>query len=390
VRIAILCSDLGVRIPGEKGASLHLAAVAKALRRAGHDVMLIAVAGHGPPPAGLETQLFEHPGRTSGLRRELRKLAFVERMARDARGRLGAFAPHVVYERLSLFGTAGVRLAAGTGALFAVEVNALIAEEESRWRGLKLAGPARRRERRVLSGAELRVAVSEELARRVRLIPGGETAVVSNGVDAAAFAQLPGRIGARRALGLPEDAPAVGFLGSFRPWHGLEIAIEALRELPSGLLLIAGDGEIRPALEARAIEAGVADRVRWLGWVRHQQVPRFLATLDVAILPYPALRDFAFSPLKLYEYLAAGVPVVASDVGQVREALDGGRLGTLVRPGDAGALAEGIRTVLANRERSRALAAVARKRALKEHSWDERVQRLAQLFADRLPGALAA
>jgi glycosyltransferase involved in cell wall biosynthesis len=390
MRIAVFCTDLGVRVPGEKGASIHLAAIATALARAGNRVALVGVAGHGRPPAGVEPILFPHPGRTEGLRREIRKLRFVERIARAAGPRLREFAPDVVYERLSLFGTAGARLARATGAQHVVEVNALLADEEARWRGLTLRRIARATERRVLRGAALRVSVSEELAARVRANAGGATVVVPNAVDAAAFARAWERRDARRSFGWPIDGATLGFLGGLRPWHGLENAIEALVHVPDASLAIAGEGELRPRLVSRAADLGVAERLRWMGSLPHADVPRFLAALDVALAPYPALHDFAFSPLKLYEYLAAGVPIVASDIGQVGQVLREARCGVLVRPGHPDELAAGIQRVLRDPERNRARAAEVRSQVLAEHSWDERARRLTRLFDQRLGDALAA
>jgi glycosyltransferase involved in cell wall biosynthesis len=390
MRIAVICTDLGVRVPGEKGASIHLAAIATALSRAGNRVALVGVAGHGRPPEGVEPILFAHPGRAEGLRREMRKLRFVERVARAALPRLREFGPDVVYERLSLFGTAGARLARASGAHYVVEVNALLAEEEARWRGLTLRRIARAAERRVLRAAALRVAVSEELAARVRASGGGATAVVPNAVDAAAFAHEWDRRDARRSLDWPVDAATLGFLGGLRPWHGLEYAIEALVHVPNASLAIAGEGEFRPKLVSRANQLGVGERLRWVGSLPHADIPRFLAALDVALIPYPALRDFAFSPLKLYEYLAAGVPIVASDIGQVGQVLRKAGCGVLVRPGDPDELAAGIQAVLRDPERNRARAAEVRPQVLAEHSWDERARRLTMLFDQRLTDAVAA
>jgi glycosyltransferase involved in cell wall biosynthesis len=143
-------------------------------------------------------------------------------------------------------------------------------------------------------------------------------------------------------------------------------------------------------IEGLSEALGVAGRIRWLGQLDHRRIPTFLAALDVALLPYPALPDFGFSPLKLFEYLAAGAPVVASDLGQVRDVLEQGRWGRLVAPGDPDALAAGIRAVLDDLRGSRAIAAAARRDALRRHSWDERARRLTELFATARPGALAA
>lgn len=373
MRIAVLCTDQGVRIPGGKGASLHLLAISRAFARLGHEVLLIGVAGQGEPPPELRCIRLAHPGRSEGVERERRKLRLVERVVAEAAEPLCAFAPHVLYERLSLFGTAGARLAAKTGALHVVEVNALLAEEEARWRELHHVDEAVHREASVLRSAQLRVCVSAELAARVARIAGDEaTIVVPNGVDADLFARPVDRATARQQLHLPPDAPVLGFVGSVRPWHGLETAIAALVELPSAELVVAGDGPTRTDLEASAETLDVGARVHWLGAQPHDQIPSVLAALDVALAPYPLLDDFAYSPLKLYEYLAAGVPIVASDIGQVRTALDGGRWGQLVAPGDASSLAGGIRRVLGDIDAARERAELARRWTHECHDWTTR------------------
>ena len=384
MRIAVVCSDLGVRVPGTKGASLHLQSISRALADVGHEVLLVGVRGHGDPPSALRTVLLPHPGRTTGLRRELRKIRFTAGLAARALPTVAAFAPDVVYERLALFGTAGRRLAGACGARHVVEVNALLAEEEAQWRGLRLVELARRRERVVLDGADLRLAVSLEVAAQIDSVsPGGVTAVVSNGLDDDLFRVRPARGPARMSFGLPADAPVLAFVGALRPWHGLDVAVQALPLLPGAVLCVAGDGPVRAPVARLATTLGVADRVRWLGHRPHAEMPRLLAAADVALAPYPELPSFGFSPLKLYEYLGAGVPVVASDIGQVRSALDDGRWGSLVTPGNPEALAAGVRDVLADPAGARTRAEAARRTALEQHSWRARAARITELLTSR-------
>lgn len=373
MRLAVLCTDQGVRVPGSKGASLHLCAITTAFTRLGHQVKLVAIAGNGQAPQGLDCLLFPHPGRAEGAERERRKLRLVDAVADAASAELCGFRPDVIYERLSLFGTAGVRLAAETGATHVLEVNALMCEEEARWRGLHHAAEAAKRELEALSRADLRVCVSAEIAAAAeRAAPGVATVVVPNGVDGELFAAPVEKQRARSQLGLPAATPLVGFAGSLRPWHGLDVALDALRLLPGVELAVAGDGPIRAALEGQAAGLGVADRVRWLGALGHDQIPLFLGALDVGLAPYPPLGDFAFSPLKLFEYLASGAPIVASDLGQIREILEGGRWGDLVTPGDPSALAAAVRNVLNDPEPPRRRAAAARINALQVHDWTSR------------------
>ncbi len=349
MRIAVLCTDQGVRVPDDKGAALHLLAIARAFDRLGHQVLLCGVVGHGPAPADLDTWLLPHPGRAQGLERERRKQALVERFVAQGTARLAAFGPEVVYERLALFGTAGHRLSTAVGARHVVEVNALLAHEEARWRGLHHVGAARSCELDVLAGADHVVAVSQEWADRVRALVPTPVTTVPNGFDEVAFAAT--RRPAARQLGrarfaLPQTSRLLVFTGSLRPWHGLEVVIDALSRLADDIhLVVAGDGPVREPLSQRSAAAGVAARVHWLGQLDHADIPLLLGCADLGLAPYPLLDDFAFSPLKLYEYLAAGLPFVASDLGQIRELAHWGSC-RLVTPGQPQALALGIEAAL--------------------------------------------
>ncbi|GAB3879337.1 glycosyltransferase family 4 protein [Terrabacter terrigena] len=376
MRVLVLCSDTGVRVGDGKGAALHLLAITSAFAALGHDVEVVGVAANpdGPLEAWpVPCHLVDHPGRAEGELRERRKRETVESVAELALSVCARLQPDVVYERLSLFGTAGTRVAAVTGAVHVLEVNALLAAEEARWRGLVAGDLAAAVEDEVLRSADLRVAVSEEVAGAVRAVAPGPTEVVPNGFDARLFSGTPDRVAARAELGLAHDGPLLCFTGSLRAWHGLDIAVEALPLLPDAVhLVVAGDGPVRDGLTSRSAELGVADRVHWLGQVQHASIPTVLAASDVALAPYPPLADFAFSPLKLYEYLAAGTPVVASAIGQLPEALGHGRWGRLVTPGDPAALADGIRDVLADPVGSLARAEMARDYAHAEHAWESR------------------
>jgi glycosyltransferase involved in cell wall biosynthesis len=304
---------------------------------------------------------------------------------------VAAFQPDIVYERLSLFGTAGIELSRRTGAQHLVEVNALLAQEEATWRGLRLAKRAARDEAAVLAHADLRVAVSSEHAASVNAVCDGRTIVVPNGVETSRFRNLPDKADARRQLGLPEDRRLVGFVGALRPWHGVDLALQALALVPDiAHLVVAGDGPIRPELVALADQLGVTDRVHWLGQVSHADIPTVLAACDVATAPYPDMADFAFSPLKLYEYLAAGLPVVASAIGQIPDVLGHGAFGMLTRPGNVRDLAAGFWITLSLPQRYQAAAQSARMHTLTHHSWRQRADAIIEASKESDRHAVAA
>ena len=398
MKMTVLCADLGIRVPGGKGASVHLQAITRALADVGHQVQLVAVGSHEPPPSSLveaveDLVLLPHPGRLEGLARERQKIKFNDQLVTQVADRVERFGPDTLYERLSLFGDCGLRLGERTGATHVVEVNALLAREDAAWRGLHLSALATELEATVLRAADLCVAVSDELASQVRSVaPLQRTAVVPNGVDTAAFRDLPSKAASRRRFGLPAEARIAVFVGVLRPWHGVDVAIRALGTLVTQddlLLVVAGDGAMRPELEQLATASGVGGRVRFLGQLDHGEVPALLAAADVALAPYPAMPDFSFSPLKLYEYLAAGVPIVASDIGQIRELLGPGTYGTLVTPGDVDELATAIDDVSRQAQRVRRAAEAGRALALRSHGWDDRARTITCLIEEVRSRAVA-
>src|SRR5207247_157692 len=126
----------------------------------------------------------------------------------------------------------------------------------------------------------------------------------------------------RRRLG---SGFVVGFVGSLKPWHGVDTLVEAFRMLraarPDAHLLLVGEGPSREALERRVASRGLGEAVSFTGAVPYHEIPHYLAAMDVAVAPHAASNHFYFSPIKIFEYLAAGCPVVASAIGQIAELL---------------------------------------------------------------------
>ena len=356
---------------------MHLRAITEAFAAIGHEVQLVAVAGHGDAPTSLaDVRLLPHPGRAEGLQREVNKLAFVDHVVAEMTAPICEFQPDVIYERLSLFGVAGVHIAARAACAHALEVNSLLAEEETEWRGLHLSTLAATLERQVLEQADLTIAVSDEVAAKIaRVTPLSRSTVVPNGVEVERFRTMPNRDAARRALALPAAEHVACFVGALRPWHGVDLAIRAIADTEAMHLAIAGEGPIRVELAALAADLGVTHRVHFLGHLDHAGVASCLAACDVAVAPYPLSESFSFSPLKLYEYLAAGIPVVASRIGQIGDVLDQGRWGALVPPGDVPALRDAMVTAIES-PAARHRAAAAREYALQHHGWAHRARQI--------------
>jgi len=206
------------------------------------------------------------------------------------------------------------------------------------------------------------VTVTEAIRRQ--LVAGGlaeENRVVTmpGGVDVGRFrpdATPPRDHGIRAALGLARDVPIIGLVSGFRVMKGHQTVVEAAARLaargrPFHLLLI-GQGPFAPKVRAQVEAAGLGDRITIMGFV--DDLPGAMALLDVAL--YSALESDGMSRV-LFEYLAAGVPVVASRVGVVPEILEDGRTALLVPAGEPGPLADAIARLLDDPGRRREIGA---------------------------------
>jgi len=202
--------------------------------------------------------------------------------------------------------------------------------------------------------------------------------VTPTGVDPDLFGAPVDRAAIRRRLGV-DGRFVAGWIGSFRKFHSLEQAVDALAGLDNATLLLVGDGPERARVEQLARARGVD--VRATGTVAHDEIPAHIAAMDVALVLAAPDRSFHYSPLKLAEYLAAGVPVIAPRVGELPAQLHDGVDAVLVPAGDRAALAAALlrlRDEPATRERLTRGA-----RAAADHwSWDRSVARVLAATAD--------
>jgi glycosyltransferase involved in cell wall biosynthesis len=191
--------------------------------------------------------------------------------------------------------------------------------------------------------------------------PARRTFVVPNGIDAEEFqAGARARTATQVALGLPASTPVVITSARLVREKGIETLLRAFARVtvsPPPILLVAGDGPVRPALEVLARELSVGSRVRFLGW--RSDIAALLGVADVFVLP--TMAD-AF-PNAILEAMAAGRPVVASRIECLQEVVVDGQTGLLVPPADAEALAEALSSVLRNPERGREMGLAGMRRA---------------------------
>ncbi|RMD88857.1 MAG: glycosyltransferase WbuB [Alphaproteobacteria bacterium] len=367
------------RILAADGMQVHVRELTEALARRGHEIRFVAPeGGAGRAQAGksLVSRLAALRSHLPRALRELMEIAYDRRAAGRLQAAARAWRPDIVYERYNAFLSAGLRLRRTSGLPWLVEVNAPLVDERKAHGGLALDRIARRMEHAVWRGADAVLPVSDALAEYVRRAGVAEERihVIPNGVRLAAFDDLDGSaIRDRYDLG---DKLVFGFVGFVRPWHGLERVLDAFARLgrPDLHLLIVGDGPARPAIEARALALGLDRALTVTGVVDHAGIPSHLGAFDVAL--QPDVTPYA-SPLKLFEYMAAGLAVIAPDRANIREIVRHGETAFLMDPGAAGALEAAIVTLAEEADLRRRLGAAARAEVeKKDYTWDGNARRV--------------
>jgi glycosyltransferase involved in cell wall biosynthesis len=369
MRVAYVTTDPGIPAFGSKGASVHVQAILAAFLRRGAEVTLFAP-DPGPVPAGLAgLRVVALPAAPKGEpgAREAALMALdaglPARLATEGRF-------DVIYERHALFASGAMTFAAAAGVPSVLEVNAPLLEEQARHRALARGGDAAALTRRAMAAAGRVVAVSAAVAEYARAQGAPAPMVVPNGVDPARF-DVP----ARR-----EGPFTAGFVGTLKPWHDTAALVAALPHLrarvPDARLLIVGDGPERAPLAAQAAALGLADAVEFTGALPPEAVPAALARMHAGTAPYSGAQAFYFSPLKLYEYMAAGLPVVASGVGDLAAIVGAAGAGVTVPPDRPDLLGAALADLAADPERAAALGASGRAHVLAHHGWDRVLDRI--------------
>jgi len=194
------------------------------------------------------------------------------------------------------------------------------------------------------------------------------------------------RLDPRRRFMSPRHggSPVVAYAGHLYPWKGVDVLLQALALLPDVRGSIIGghpsEGDLA-RLQGLARTLGIEARVTFAGFVHRSTIPALLEQADVLVMPHSAtpVSERYASPLKLFEYMGAGKPIVASDLPAVREVLRDGENARLVRPADPKDLAAGIAAVLADQSLAERIARTAFAEAA-SYTWERRAEQLDRLL----------
>ena len=368
MKIAYITTDRDAPVFGRAGCSVHMQEALLALLNLGAEVHLFTTRLGEELIHNVET-LTIHP-----LPRLLNKqgqdplsVNLTLRDELEKESARGAF--DLIYERYSLYSHAALEFANASNIPALLEVNAPLLEE-ARSRGtLADCAGAEEAAMRAFRAANVITVVSRQLGHIVEQHPSarGKVRVVPNAVNPARFVDV--------TPALPRDGYVIGFVGALRTTGGFTTLIESFsnvaQQIPAARLLIVGDGPAREHLTREFGARSLSERVHFTGLVAPDAIPGYLASMDVAVAPYPPLGTFYSSPLKIYEYMAAGLPIVASKIGQVAEIIDHEQTGILFPPGDASALTRALCDLHSNPEKRRFFGDHARA-VVQQHTWEHR------------------
>lgn len=371
------------------GSVAHTAGVLHGMRRLGVTPIFFCVDRIPTVDPEVETRRLPLPERFWDVR-EAPYFLMSETVPDAVERALAGRTPGFVYQRYALGNYAGLKLARRFGVPFVCEFNGSEVWIARHWgeEPLHRENLFKAVERLNLSRADLVVVVSKPMVERARALGAADERILvaPNGVDPETFHPDVDGDPVRRLYRLG-DRTVVGFIGTFGAWHGAEILAEAFGRLVARrldlrdrvALLMVGDGMRMRQVREAVRRHGVEDLVVLTGTVPQAQGPAHLAACDLLASPHvpnPDGTPFFGSPTKLFEYMAMGRGIVASDLDQIGEVLAHGETALLVRPGDPDDLADGLERLVDDPDFRARLGRAAREQAVAEHTWTGHVRKI--------------
>ena len=386
MRILYISGDLGVEAGGRKGAATHIRATCDALKAFGHEVLLVT------PTIG-DTSEIDFPvlevkaARSKMLGADGRYLLLNYRMKKVLEDAIINFRPDAVYERYSLYQTAGEAICRRRGLPRILEVNTLLAREQSN--RLRFPRLAQWVERRLWRREKAIIAVSTML-KRLMVDSAGLDIGSMTGFVICPVAVNPARFSPAtppadlNMLGA-DNREVVAYIGTLTAWHGVDLFFEAARILrdadrPTVIMAVGGEDDRVERLRIRTREEGVESHLLFLGSIPHSQVPALLAAVDVCLIP--DTQDWS-SPTKFFEFAAMQKPVVAARSPAVEEVFGSSeQTGVLFERGNAQDMVRAIESVLDDARLARRIGRASRRHIMKHYTWARAVQTIMRLYRD--------
>jgi len=425
LNIAHLYQESNIRFCEPHAAQLHIYHTIRGLQRTGHEVTLLALQGREVLYTK-DLQVFKsdklqasHYGQLglsgtplfkrfeSGVRRvqsglHLPYLALFDSYRMAEAGSINLKGFDLIHERFNLLALGGAWASKKLGIPFVLEVNADLLEQR-KFKGVPERGLRRLfavwATRMCFDAAAKIICISaglkDHLSRKWN-IKDSKLTVLPCAADVDAFGPNHNPNLVRRGLGLTTE-PVVIWVGGYYPWHDLDLLLDSfalvLQRHASAKLILVGDGPTRQFIVQKVQKNGLQQSVIMTGAIAHADVPEILSIADIAVVPsapVSASRGGTGTPLKLFEYMAAGKGIVATALNESAEVIHDGQTGLLVAAGDVEGFAAALLDLLNDPMERDRLGQNARRQATTHYSWEAYTRRLEATYRDVLVNASAA
>lgn len=370
------------------GAAVHVRELGEGLKTLGHDVSVhymnrftsVESSVESPMRGFLKKKLWRYLNQVNGLISNFNYFIREWKILSEEN-------PEVILERYNFLNVSLVLAAKIKKIPLVLEVNSPMAYENKKFsnHAVRLPFFPKYLEKINLQLADKVYVVSSELNEYYKNwgIESDKICVVPNGADERRIHPNLDRkkIVEKYNLG---NKIVIGFVGSFHYWHGVDNLLKFIKTILSKhenvSFLLVGTGPLKESLEKELEEEMAAGRVVFPGYVEHKDIPSYLVAMDIVLAPYPRLEFFYYSPLKLFEYMAAGKAVIASKVGQISEVVTENDNGILVEPGNFDQMLEKALELIRDEEMRIRLGANARKTIEEKYTWTKTAEAISQLL----------
>jgi len=378
------------RTLGDGAEGVHIRETVEALRALGHSVRVVSLIGEHTNTATPQTKRWKMLSRVMpSWAYEFAELGYNVVGTHMLLRTIDEFHPHFIYDRYNSYSTAALRASRRSGLPMLLEVNGPVAYERTAYAYMQLKLPwlARRYEHKICASADRVLAVStslkEYLVRECGVSPE-RISVLHNAITPHRFSSHHSGETIRRRYALMNQT-VIGFVGSLRAWHGIDLLMQVIPEVTSKYarchFLIVGAGELDEQFRQYVQKARLDHKVTFTGWISQEEVPNHIAAMDITLMPNS---NFYGSPIKVFEYMAMAKPTIAPRLGPLEEIIEHDVSGILIEPESKEALSNAILGLLNDPPRRNELGLRAREDVLANHTWEKNAERIISISKELL------
>ncbi len=388
--VAYVRSDFWLRYQSSNGAMAHTIGVVDALKNLCRNVVVHTICKIAYLNDDINQRIIIPKGCMVGIS-ELEEMEYSHYLAEKLYPILEADKPSFIYQRYGRNNYTGVLLANMLNIPCVMEYNGSELWMADNWgKKIRYKKVTEKVELAVFHAADLIVGNAQALKNELveRGIKPDKIVIIPNGVDAEKFNPNNSGKAIRERYGLAEDDIVVTFVGTFGPWHGAEVLAKAAKKVieqnSQVKFMFVGHGGSIPIVRNIISESCVEDSVVFTGGVKQYDTPYYLAASDIVVspqIPNPDGSPFFGSPTKLFEYMASGKAIVASNLDQMGQILSHEETALLTTPGNADEIADCIIRLANDAKLRQTLGKNAREEVVKKYTWNIHVQKILEALS---------